>query len=166
MSTTPAVTHDEFRAVMGSIATPVAVVSAFDRDRPHGTTVSAFMSLSKEPPMTVVSLDRSSDLLRYIDDAQQFGINVLAAHQSAIATAFARKGTDKMAELAWIVDSGLPRIDDTSGWIACDVAKMVDGGDHVLVLGDVVSLDHAPYPPLVYHQGTFGSHTPMATQNS
>nr|WP_062998769.1 flavin reductase family protein [Nocardia mikamii] len=167
MSAKVPITDTRFRAVMGSIPTPVAVVSTFDGDRPHGTTVSAFMSLSIAPPMVVVSLDRSSDLLRHITESRRFAINVLAAHQSAIAAAFAKKGTDKMqiSDTAWHVDSGLPRIDEASGWVACHVASMVEGGDHIIVLGHVAALDHLPVPPLVYHQGTFGLHAPMAENN-
>ncbi|MGH3249709.1 MAG: flavin reductase family protein, partial [Trebonia sp.] len=62
-----------FRAVMATVCTPVSVVTAMAGDRPHGSTVSAFASLSLNPPMVLVSLDLSSDLLRHIRDSGAFG---------------------------------------------------------------------------------------------
>lgn len=81
-----------FREVMSGVATPVSVVTAMDDGRPHGTTVSAFSSLSMQPPMVLVALDRRSELLGLITSSLRFGINVLGGGQSALALAFARKG--------------------------------------------------------------------------
>src|SRR5215475_2022293 len=126
-----------FRAVMAAVCTPVAVVTAMDGNRPHGTTVSAFASLSLRPPMVVIALDHGSDLLAYIRHEGRFGLNVLASHQHDIAQRFARKGHDKFAEVAWVSDSGVPRIAECAGWLACAVADSIVGGDHTLVLGTV-----------------------------
>ena len=83
---------EEFRAVMAGVATPVSVVTTLTDGRPHGTTVSAFASLSMDPPMVLVSLDRGSGLLARLAVGGVFGVNVLGRDQAPLALAFARKG--------------------------------------------------------------------------
>src|SRR5688572_16693232 len=90
-----------FRDAMAQVAGPVTVITAADGARAHGTTVSAFMSLSMSPPMVLVSLNLSSALLDLVTETRTFGVNVLAAHQGAIALAFARKEDDKFAGIDW-----------------------------------------------------------------
>jgi flavin reductase (DIM6/NTAB) family NADH-FMN oxidoreductase RutF len=151
-----------FREVMAGVCTPVAVVTTITGGRPLGTTVSAFASLSMAPPMVVVSLDRRSDLLAALAEGTPFGVNVLGSSQAALAGAFGRKGVDKFAGVAWHPDSGAPRLDGSPGWLACVVSRLVDGGDHVLVLGEVREAATDPGPPLTYHARTFGTHLAAA----
>lgn len=148
----------EFLSVMGGVCAPVVVVTAMDGDRPHGTTVSAFASLSRRPPMILVALDVGSDLLGIIRKTGSFGINVLSDQQPDTAMAFARKGQDKFAGVAWHPVGGVPRLDGSTGWLSCEVADLVPGGDHVIVLGNVVGAEDAPERPLVYHRRVFGTH--------
>ena len=96
---------DDFREVMAGVATPVAVVTTLAAGRPHGTTVSAFTSLSLAPPMVMVALDERSDLLRQLSVGSPLGLNVLAGGESALALAFARKGEDKFAGVEWVPDT-------------------------------------------------------------
>ena len=90
---------DAFREVMGGVATPVSVITSAIDGVPHGTTVSAFSSLSLEPAMILVCLDLKSELLAMILQSQRFGVNVLDSGGSEIAMAFARKGGDKFASV-------------------------------------------------------------------
>src|ERR1700727_787104 len=75
-----------FRDTLARVPTPVTVVTSHIDRRPHGTTVSAFSSLSLEPPMILVSLDQNSDLLKIIQETGRFGVNVLAVGQQSLAT--------------------------------------------------------------------------------
>ena len=143
---------------MASVAAPVTVVTVMAGERPHGSTVSAFTSLSLDPPMVLVSLDRASDLLSRIRASGSFGVNVLAAGQAALARAFARKGDDKFDGVAWTAEAGVPRLPGCAGWLACAVERLVPGGDHEVVLGRVIAAEHADFPPLTYHQRSFGTH--------
>ena len=87
---------EEFRAVMAGVATPVSVVTTLTDGHPHGTTVSAFASLSMSPPMVLVSLDRGLGAARPARaSGSVFGVNVLGSEQAPLALAFARKGPDK-----------------------------------------------------------------------
>src|ERR1700733_13946765 len=122
-----------FRDTLARVPTPVTVVTSHIDRRPHGTTVSAFSSLSLEPPMILVSLDQNSDLLKIIQETGRFGVNVLAVGQQALATPFARKGADQVAT----------------------------AGDHVIIIGRVVHADTHSFEPLLYRQRAFGTVTHM-----
>ena len=163
MPTPPTGTAEAFREVMAGVPTPVTVVTTLVDQRPHGTTVSAFASLSMAPPMLLVALDRGSDLLARLGIGQPFGVNVLGADQAGLAAAFARKGSDKFTGVDWRAEDGAPRLLGSPGWLACTVAQLVDGGDHVVVLGDVVRAAATGGPPLTYHARTFGTHIPADT---
>lgn len=151
----PMVDEETFREAMGAVCTPVAVVTALDGDRPHGTTVSAFCSLSIRPPLVLVALDRGSDLLALVRRDGRFGVNVLEGDQSALARGFARKGADKFADVAWRPTDGLPRIDGAGLWLACAVDELLEGGDHVIVTGAVQSAEHDAREPLLYQRRDF-----------
>lgn len=153
-----------FRDVMAGVCTPVSVVTAMDRERPHGTTVSAFASLSMDPPMVLVALDRGSDLLALVRRGGAFGVNVLGSAQPEIAKRFARKGSAKFDGVSWCSSSGLPRLAGCAGWLACGLRELVDGGDHVIALGDVRVAESSPCAPLTYHAREFGTHAALEVQ--
>lgn len=152
-------TAQQFRDVMAGVCTPVAVVTTMDGARPHGTTVSAFASLSMDPPMILVALDRGSDLLALVRNTGRFGVNVLGSDQAGLAKRFARKGTAKFEGVRWAAADGLPRLPAAPGWLACTVHQLVDGGDHVVALGLVDVAERIPAAPLTYHARVFGTHT-------
>jgi flavin reductase (DIM6/NTAB) family NADH-FMN oxidoreductase RutF len=153
-----------FRTVMGEVCTAVTVVTAMDGSRPHGTTVSAFSSLSLDPPLVLVSLDRGSQLLAVIGAAGRFGVNVLSGDQSALAARFATRGSGKFDGVAWHSDWASPRLEGVAGFLDCEVTATLDGGDHVIVQGLVRGAQvvaQQSQPPLTYHRRTFGTHVPL-----
>jgi len=154
----PALAED-FRDVMAGVCTPVSVVTTMDGARPHGTTVSAFSSLSMRPPMVLVALDRNSELLALVRRSGRFGLNVLACGQSGLAKRFAGKGNAKFDGVEWAPANGLPRLPGVTAWLACSVAEVVEGGDHLVVLGEVEAAQRGLAPPLTYHARTFGTHS-------
>jgi flavin reductase (DIM6/NTAB) family NADH-FMN oxidoreductase RutF len=150
-----------FRDALATVAMPVTVVTTIDQGTPHGTTVSAFSSLSVEPPMVLVSLDSTSQLLRLLRRTKRFGVNVLTRDQLRLAQRFATKGDDKFAGVPWSLDDGLPRLRGATAWTSCSVQRLVRGGDHVVVFGLVVAAAHEPSAPLVYHARQFGTAVPL-----
>ncbi|MEU2778170.1 flavin reductase family protein [Streptomyces sp. NPDC007162] len=151
--------RNRFREVMARVPTPVSVISSMAAGLPYGTTVSAFASLSMAPPMVLVSLDRNSELLAVVREVGRFGVNVLGAHQADLASTFAKKGGPaKFSDAPWETDHELPRLPGAPGWLACEVAALVDGGDHVVALGTVVAADTIEGQPLTYHNRVFGTH--------
>lgn len=150
----------DFRAAMGAIATPVSVVTAYD-GTPHGTTVSAFCSLSLEPPMVLISIDNNSELLATLLPTRRFGLNVLAADQADVAMTFATRGIDRFGVSEWILDDGLPRLSHTASWVSCDLSNVISAGDHMILTGRVHHADTAlDRPGLTYQHRTFGTHHP------
>lgn len=147
-----------FRAALSRVASAVSVVTTAVDGVPHGTTVSAFTSLSLEPPMVVVALDQRSDLLAKLTTGSRVGLTVLAAHQDQIALRFARKGDDKFAGVPWHLVDGAPALTDGLAWIAGRVDRLIPAGDHVLALIDVVAASSNDHAPLTYWQRTFGTH--------
>ncbi|MFF4431003.1 flavin reductase family protein [Streptomyces sp. NPDC001513] len=150
-----------FKDVMAGVGGPVTIVTAFDEGAPHGTTVTAFASLSLDPPMVTVALSENSTLLPRIVRSGRFGVNVLAASQRGLAHRFARPGVDRFAGANWRADDGLPRLAGCLGWIACDVTQAVRGGDHFLLLGAVKDAQRSgPETPLIYADRAFGTLLP------
>ncbi|POM23191.1 4-nitrophenol 4-monooxygenase/4-nitrocatechol 2-monooxygenase, reductase component [Actinomadura rubteroloni] len=154
------VDEQAFRDLMAGVCAPVTIVTT-SADGPHGTTVSAFASLSLRPPMVTVALDRSSGLLARILRTGRFGVNILGSGQAETALAFARRG-DRFASVAWYTDQGLPRLAEAPGFLACDLARPVDGGDHLLLLGTVRAVRSRTAAPLVYGNRIFGTHSGFA----
>ncbi|MCP2163310.1 flavin reductase family protein [Goodfellowiella coeruleoviolacea] len=159
--------QENFRNVMARVCTPVSVVTAIVADKPYGTTVSAFASLSLDPPMVLVSLDRRSELLVAIRKTLRFGVNVLGSAQSRLARNFARKGGPrKFDDVPWALDLDVPRLPGMGGFLACRLARLIEAGDHLIVLGDVLAAESAAGLPLTYHARAFGTHVALAEANA
>lgn len=147
---------DAFRRAMGEIATPVTVVTTAYDGVHLGTTVSAFASLSLEPAMVLVCLDKASTLVAALHRGSKLGINLLSEEQAGDAIRFARKSSDKFSGAFYHLDMSLPRLDASAGWLACEVAEVLDGGDHYIITAYVEHVDHTGRSPMVYHNRTFG----------
>ena len=157
-TTDPVVLQKSFRAAMGNVAAAVSVVTTFHDGAPHGTTVSAFSSLSMDPSMLLVSLDNTSKLLAKLTVGSRIGVNVLACHQDQVALRFAGKGDDKFLDVPWQLEDGAPALSERHAWVALTVAQLIVAGDHTLVLGDVEAADASSGLALTYWQRSFGSH--------
>lgn len=156
----PTLGEQAFRELMAGVCAPVTIVTATGDGAPHGATVSAFASLSLRPPMVTVALDRLSRLLPRVIAGGRFGVNVLGSTQDDVALEFARRGAvDRFAGVDWHLDHGLPRLDAAPGWLACDLTSVVEGGDHLLLLGTVTYARTTAAAPLVYGYRTFGTHS-------
>ena len=153
------VTDQSFRDLMAGVCAPVTVVTTAVDGMPHGATVSAFASLSLRPPMVTIALDRNSVLLERILAAGRLGVSVLGRAQDELALAFARRAVDRFAGVEWRMEHDLPRLLEAPGWMACDLADTVQGGDHILLLAEVVECATVVAPPLVYGHRTFGTHS-------
>jgi len=147
----------EFRQVVGLLPTGVTVVTAFSGDGPAGATASAVCSLSLEPMMMLVCLDRGSRTLHAVEEAGRFGINVLGLDQRNAAEVFATKVPleEKWQSVAWIRHLEVPIIEGCPAYIVCGLHEVIDGGDHVIITGDVIEVEAEPAEPLVYHGGLF-----------
>ncbi|WP_234347799.1 flavin reductase family protein [Streptomyces specialis] len=162
----PVLGEQAFRDLMAGVCAPVTIVTATAEHLPFGATVSSFASLSLRPPMITVALDRGSAVLSRITATRRFGVNVLGRGQDDLAVLFARRGADRFTGTDWHFDHGLPRLGAAPGWLVCDVADVVEGGDHLLLLGTVAHGRATLAPPLVYGFRTFGTHSAYARRPS
>ncbi|WP_326836981.1 flavin reductase family protein [Amycolatopsis rhabdoformis] len=156
--------QEQFREVMARVATPVSVVTGLaDDETPYGSTVSAFASLSMEPPMVLVSLVKSSRLLAVVRQSGRFGLNILGSAHSQLARTFATAlaPEEKFTGVDWAVEAGVPRLTGALSWLGCTVEQEVEGGDHLVLFGSVSSLSSCAGEPLTYHRRAFGTHTKL-----
>jgi flavin reductase (DIM6/NTAB) family NADH-FMN oxidoreductase RutF len=152
----------DFRDLMAGVCAPVTVVTTADGDGPHGATVSSFASLSLSPPLVSVALDRRSSLLTRIVSARRFGVNVLGSADDELALLFARRDEDRFGQVDWTSSRGLPRLNGAAGWAVCDLWQVIEGGDHLLLVGLVTHAESTQRSPLVYGHRTFGTHSRFA----
>jgi flavin reductase (DIM6/NTAB) family NADH-FMN oxidoreductase RutF len=151
------VDQDVFRDVIGRFASGVTVITTKDAETDHGTTASAVSSLSMDPPMILVCLNRTSSTQAAILGAGVFAVNILAEDQGELAYRFAKKGQDKFAAVP--IDrgvSGVPLLRDALAHIECEIKETVAGGTHTVFLAQVVQAAAKDGPPLTYFRGRFG----------
>jgi flavin reductase (DIM6/NTAB) family NADH-FMN oxidoreductase RutF len=155
----PAPTPQEFRRTMAMLPTGVTIITAKGADGPAGATANAVVSLSLEPPLMLACLDRGSRTLDVVREAGSFGINVLGATQEGLAREFATKvpHSEKFRDVSHAERQGAPMIDGAVAWIVCRLSEMHAGGDHELLIGEVVeAVDNGGADaPLVFHAGTY-----------
>ena len=145
------------RDCCGRFATGVTVVTTRSLEGDHGMTVSAFMSVSLDPPLVSVSLNRRSKMLDKVRTSGRYAVNILSLDMRPHAMHFAGQPDETLTDLFW-EHRGLPVLREAAAVIVADVVQQVEAGDHVLLLGHVRHLDHDPEaPPLLYHGGQFGS---------
>jgi 3-hydroxy-9,10-secoandrosta-1,3,5(10)-triene-9,17-dione monooxygenase reductase component len=142
---------------MAVLPTGVTIVSAAGPEGPAGATANAVCSLSIEPMLMLACLDRGSRTLLAVQAANHFGISVLHEGQEPIARAFATKAPvgEKWEGVAWGERDGIPAIDDSLAWIACELRDVLAAGDHVIVTGEVRALATGEGKPLVFHGGQY-----------
>ena len=148
-----------FRAVMGRFATGVTVVTAFDGSRPQGITVNSLSSVSLEPPLVMIALDRGRFITPTVHAAGLFAVNILAEDQQALSDCFAgapvEPGRADFCAAAWRPGAtGLPLLDGAVAAIECRVVETFAVGDHDLFIGHVEGVSTGPDAamPLLYHR--------------
>lgn len=150
-SVPPQSSQRELRNTLGNFATGVTVITYESKGVFHGVTVNSFTSVSMDPPLVLVSLMRSSRALPYLLE-RPFAINVLGNEQLATALKFA--GKPDQGEIDWVTGEQAPRIDDAVAFFQCLPWAGHDGGDHMLVLGEVRSFGQRDdIKPLLFHRG-------------
>jgi flavin reductase (DIM6/NTAB) family NADH-FMN oxidoreductase RutF/DNA-binding GntR family transcriptional regulator len=147
---------DEFRDIIGRFASGVTVITAQHEGTPYGTTASAVSSLSLEPPMLLVCLNKTSATGQVIAQARHFAVNILAEGQADAAMRFAGKG-DKFAGAAIVRGvAGEPLLADALANLECRVVEEVTGGTHSVFLAEVEHATGRQGAPLAYFRGQFG----------
>ena len=147
---------NEFRDIIGRFASGVTVITVEHEEQPYGATASAVCSLSLEPPMLLVCLNKSSSTAQAIAAARRFAVNILGEGQADAAMRFAGKG-DKFAGQRIVRGvAGQPLLGDALAKLECRVVEEVTGGTHTVFLGEVEQATGRHGAPLAYFRGQFG----------
>lgn len=152
-----AIGQDEFRAALGRFASGVTVVTTKDASgRFHGITVSAFCSVSLEPPLILVCIEKVTGSSRAIDDSGAFIVNILDRSQQALSEHFAATIPEKFEDVTYRPGmDGIPVLDDALVSLECRVTTTYDGGDHSIYIAEVENAEIKDGSPLVYFHGNY-----------
>ena len=153
--------------VMRHFSSGVTVVTALRQGIKHAMTATAVCSVSLVPPLILVCVSRSSRFHEAVTKADAWCVSLLSADQERVARHFANKGRDLLSQFDHVPHtpsplSGTPLIDGALAWMECVTYRQYDGGDHTIMVGELVHASGAPSPndqprraPLTYYQGTY-----------
>lgn len=147
-----------FRTVLSRFASGVTVVTARGADGvDHGMTVSAFCSLSLDPPLVLVCVDHGTAMHGILEGAKAFAVSVLAADQEDLARKFSDPEDDRFEGTSYTRGaSGLALLTGSAAWLECALTHRYEGGDHTIFVGRVEEADAGDADPLVYYRGGYG----------
>ncbi|HWG32889.1 MAG TPA: flavin reductase family protein [Gemmatimonadaceae bacterium] len=148
---------DAFRAVMGRFASGVTVVTATDdAGSAYGMTVSAFASVSLQPPLVVMCIDHAASLHDTLANAPYFAVNILASTQEPIARRFAETGAQRFEGIGYRNgENGVPILNDVLAFVECKRISSNEAGDHTVIIGETVAASMRDARPLLYYRGGF-----------
>lgn len=146
-----------FRNALGRFATGVTVVTACDVDTGFvGTTASSFNSVSMDPPLILWSIDKGARSLPAYKNAEYFVVNVLAADQVAMSNHFARKQENKFIDIDYnLSQRGIPTLPGCSAVFHCKNRFQYEGGDHIIIVGEVEEFTASERNSLLFHGGAY-----------
>ena len=149
--------NPSLRTALGSFVTGVTVITTSgETGLDYGVTANSFNSVSLEPPLVLWSLSKSSSSLPAFASAARFAIHILASDQVDLSARFARRDTDKFADLDFERgEHGVPLLSGCSARFICRPAYSYEGGDHVIFVGEVVEFEHRDIAPLAFHGGNY-----------
>lgn len=154
-----------FRRACGQFITGVTIVTTMDRETgPAGLAANSFTSVSLDPPLVLISVDRGANSVRALESSGHYAVHILGAHQEGLCRRFARSelsGTEKLEGVDWTPGlGGVPLFDDFLARFQCRVVETIPGGDHVIYLGEVERLDfrETDQPALGFFRGAYLRH--------
>ncbi len=155
------VTEDEFKRALRSWASGVTVVTTkSEAGDLQGMTVSAFSSVSADPPLVLVCVNQGASSSQGILQSERFAVNVLRDDQSATSGLFAssKSPEDRFAEAPWREGlDGVPLLEGCIGTLECTLVQKVEAGSHWVLIGEVQATHAAEGAPLLYFDGGYRS---------
>jgi flavin reductase (DIM6/NTAB) family NADH-FMN oxidoreductase RutF len=148
----------EQRRIFGRFATGVTVLSTIADKEAWGMTANAVTSLSLEPPLVLVAVVRNSATDGYLKTCRCFALNILGAEQRDLSTRFSEPGPRDFSDLETkTAVTGCPILVDAIAWVDCRVVDIFSGGDHEIVIGEIVAGDahRGDKKPLLFYSGQY-----------
>jgi len=152
--------QEAFKKALRGWTSGVTVVTSRSGDKVHGMTVSAFSSVSADPPLVLVCANRSSTTHGIIEEGGLFTVNILASHQQDVSNVFAssKHEDSRLQRVGWTEgETGAPLIDQALASLECRVASTHHEGSHTIYIGRVEAVHTSDAEPLVYYQGGYRS---------
>lgn len=149
---------EQYREALRKFASGITIVTVAHGGELHGMTASSFASVSLSPPLVLVCLEKSSKTRSLVLEAGHFAANILGDHQESVARSFSESGPKPFGDLKHRPgQQGAPLLDGAIAWIECSVWRVMEAGDHDVVVGEVEACDTRPGAPLVYFDRDYRS---------
>ena len=157
MATKEAFDSKALRQALGSFVSGITVITCTEAEQaPVGITVSSFCALSLDPPMVLWCIARDARSCDAFLQAENFAVHVLAHNQWHLAEQFATQGGDKFSSVPWALsDQSVPLIEDCASRFECRRVAVFEGGDHLIVTGEIDRFIISDIAPLAYHHGRY-----------
>ncbi len=146
-----------YRRTCAQFATGVTVVTALDEQgRPHGVTVNSFTSVSLDPPLVLVSIDLRNAILGHFLTSTHFAVNVLAEDQESMSRRFSSTSENRFHGVEWRpAASGVPVLGGALAHLECAVTKVLEVGDHSVLIGEVEHAEYSSGKPLLFFDSSY-----------
>jgi flavin reductase (DIM6/NTAB) family NADH-FMN oxidoreductase RutF len=151
----PSIDTRQFRNALGRFASGVTVLTAQYEEQTHGMTANAFVSVSLDPPLILVSLDNRSNMHHILPHVRRFGISVLAESQEALSNHFAGRTTAEL-HVRFVYRNSLPLIAGAVAFFVVEVTDIHPAGDHTLYISRVEHFEEGEGKPLLFFGGRYG----------
>ncbi len=143
-----------YRRTCGRFGTGVTVITTRLEGRVHGMTANAFMSVSLQPPLVLVSINRRAKMCQLLEHTGRYAVSILREDQKDLALHFAGRPREGLT-ISFGERCGLPVLEGALGHVVARVVQRVDAGDHVLFIGEVEHMESREGPPLLFYGGRF-----------
>ncbi len=149
--------RNELRRVMGHFATGVTIITTVSKDgEPFGLTANSFTSVSLDPPLVLICVDKKAESYPHFEQSRVFTVNILNNQQEALSRKFAVSGGDKFQGVAYHTGAnGVPILDGALAYLECKLYAVHDGGDHTLYLGEIEQAETVEGKPLLFYRGGY-----------
>lgn len=144
----------EFRRTLGRFASGVTVVTTTHEGSSYGMTANAFVSVSLNPPLVLVSVGNRASIHKVLPKSRRYGVSVLNDKQEGLSQHFGGRPKDGV-EVPLVWHDGIPLLEGALAHLACRVVEAHPAGDHTLYIGHVEYLNHADGAPLLSYNGAY-----------
>ena len=158
----------EFRDALGAFATGVTIVTTRDEETGEliGMTASSFNSVSVDPPLILWSVTKGAHSANVFESANYFNVHILTSNQVQLSNKFAEAGGDKFGSTKYkLDDNGIAKIADVAVRFDCRQWAVYDGGDHSIIVGEVLDIERSKSDGLVFSNGSYATAHPLATSS-
>ena len=158
----PANAQFTFRQACARYATGVTISTTMGADgTPQGFTANSFISVSLDPPLVLICIDRNANIVEHFRAANFFGINVLEASQQDLSNRFAGRVQDRFESVNWTAGtSGVPLLAGAIAHFECRLKKVIEAGDHDIFIGEVLHSKFSEGEPLLYYKSGYSNLAP------